>query len=119
LFLKVNTKTVNNAISFGEGVKVAPIKGTTKDLGIIRAQLRVFGADMEVQCLFLKKPLFAGFTDVISFFYVFFHMIMHGILSLHDNVAFRAYKVSVCIFDIGERHGGRGMVRRALRGFNF
>jgi hypothetical protein len=60
---------------------------------------------MEIQRLFLKETLVARFAYMIHFIQVFFHMIMHRILALFDNIAFGANKVAILVLGILQRHG--------------
>ena len=42
---------------------------------------------------------------MIELVHVLFHVIMHGILAGHRNIAVRADKLALVVLEIGERHG--------------
>lgn len=41
---------------------------------------------------------------MIELIHVLFHMIMHGILTGHGNIAMRADKLALVVLEIDERH---------------
>ena len=96
---------MNDAVSFGKGGKGTVFKRTAESIGLFLLQFRVFRAHMQIECLLLKEPFFAYFADMIKFFKVFFHMIMHRILTLFNDVALGANKFALIVLDILQ-HGG-------------
>jgi hypothetical protein len=60
---------------------------------------------MKIQCLLLKESLFAYFADMIEFFEVFLHMIMHRVLAFFYDVALGANELAILILHILQ-HGG-------------
>jgi hypothetical protein len=96
---------MNDTVSFRKGGKGTVFKRTAKSIGLFLLQFRMFGTHMKIECLLLKEPLFAYFADMIEFFKVFFHMIMHRILTLFNDVALGANKFALIVLDILQ-HGG-------------
>ena len=65
-FLIMDAKTMNDAVSFGEGGKGTVFKGAAETIGLFLLQFRVFGAHVKIKCLLLKESLFAYFADMID-----------------------------------------------------
>lgn len=59
---------------------------------------------MQLQRLFLQEPLIARLAYVIQLLHVFFHMVMHGILTGLDRATVRTDEVALLVLKILDGH---------------
>lgn len=78
--------------------------GAQEGLLCFLGPLWMFGLIMKIQCVLLKKPLVADFTDVAELFLVALHVIEHRGLILFRGLACRADKETRFVLGIG-KHG--------------
>ena len=104
-FLAVHPEAMDQTITFGECRKLTIIKRAFEFLFLLLGFVAVLGTHVQVQRLFLQEALLADFTSMIEFFHVFFHVVMHRVLTIFHCIAVRADKVSVSILRISDRHG--------------
>ena len=73
---------------------------------------------MEIQRMFLEKPLVANLTYVAKLFLVAFHVIKHRGLVLFGGLARGAHKETLVILGI-RKHSGNGVSGLHVSDFNF
>ena len=104
LLLEMNTQTMNDAIALCHGLERASVEWAGKGRFLLLYELRVFRAHVEVERLFLEEPLFARLAHVATLLEVLLHVVMHGVLAGLDDIAFRAYKMTILVLDVGKGH---------------
>lgn len=65
----------------------------------------VLGLVVEIQCMFLEKPLVTDLTHMAKLFLVALHVIKHRGLVLFRGLARGAHKETLIIFGIGKHSG--------------
>lgn len=116
---KMDPQAMNHTVSLGEGLKHTTINRAT-ELLLLFLDFRMLGAHVKIQSLLLQETLMAHIANMIQFFQMLLHMIMHGILVLLGYTTIRTYIVSVCVLGVLNRHVLFHALCSALHGpFNF
>jgi hypothetical protein len=100
---------MNDTISLGMRMELTGLKGTGKcgRDSILCELIRMFGTNMEFECLLLKKGFRTVSTQMCLDLSVLLHMIMHRVLTLFGNTAGGTDKLAILISLIGKGHSGR------------
>ena len=99
----MNTYIVNNRVPLGERRELTRITRAQEGL-LFLGPLWVLGLVMEIQCMFLEKPLVADLTHMAKLFLMALHMIKHRGLILFGGLAGRAHKETLVVLRIGKCH---------------
>jgi hypothetical protein len=100
----MNAHIVNDGVSLRQRREFACVAWTQESL-LFLGPLWVLGLVVEIQRMFLEKPLVAYLTHMAKLFLVALHVIKHRGLVLFRGLARGAHKETLVIFGIGKHSG--------------
>jgi len=119
-FRTMDAHIMNNSISLGERRELTRITRAEEGF-LFLGPLWMFRLVMEIQCMFLEKPLVADLTHMAKLFLMALHVIKHRGLILFGGLTGGAHKETLFILRIGKHDSLRGCYRSCLHvvDFNF